>query len=104
MGLAPTLLPGRVSESSAHETLEAEWGPLPEGLGRNATSILEGLRDGDLRALVMLGTDPIRDHVEPDLAESSIKNADFVVALRARCTSLRLPHASRMSLISPSFW
>ncbi len=81
MGLAPTLLPGRVSESSAHETLEAEWGPLPEGLGRTSTSILEGLREGDLRALIMLGTDPVRDHPEPALAEAGVAAAEFVVAL-----------------------
>ncbi len=80
MGLAPTLLPGRVSESTAHETLEAEWGPLPEGLGRNATSIFEGLRDGDLSALVMVGTDPVRDHGESELAAAGIAAADFVVA------------------------
>ncbi|MGA9595281.1 MAG: NADH-quinone oxidoreductase subunit NuoG [Acidimicrobiia bacterium] len=81
MGLAPTLLPGRVSETSAHHTLEAEWGPLPEGLGRNATSILEGLRDGDLQALVMLGTDPVRDHPEPTLARACLEAAAFVVAI-----------------------
>ncbi len=80
MGLAPTLLPGRVSESSAHETLEAEWGPLPDGLGRDATSILEGLRDGDLRALIMLGIDPVRDHAEPELAVAGLAAADFIVA------------------------
>ena len=81
MGLAPTLLPGRVSESAAHERLEAEWGPLPEGLGRNATSILEGLRDGEIRALLMLGTDPVRDHVEPQLARAGLQAASFIVAI-----------------------
>ncbi len=81
MGLAPTLLPGRVSETTAHATLEAEWGPLPEGLGRNATSILEGLRDGDLRGLILLGTDPVRDHIEPELATGAISGAEFVVAI-----------------------
>ncbi|MDJ0954741.1 MAG: NADH-quinone oxidoreductase subunit NuoG [Acidimicrobiia bacterium] len=81
MGLAPTLLPGRVSESAAHDVLESEWGPLPEGLGRNATSILEGLRDGELRALIMLGTDPVRDHAEPELAAAGLDGAEFVVAM-----------------------
>ena len=80
MGLAPTLLPGRVSESSAHALVEAEWGPLPEGVGRNATSILEGLRDGELNALVMLGADPVRDHPEPQLAAAALERADLVVA------------------------
>jgi NADH-quinone oxidoreductase subunit G len=81
MGLSPNLLPGRVSESAAHATLEAEWGPLPEGHGRNSTSIFEGLRDGDLRSLIMLGTDPVRDHAEPALAVSGISSAEFVVAI-----------------------
>jgi NADH-quinone oxidoreductase subunit G len=97
MGLAPTLLPGRVSESSAHDLLEAEWGPLPEGVGRNATGILEGLRDGDLKALVMLGTDPVRDHPEPELATAALQAADLVVAFdhfltdSASCADVVLP-------------
>ncbi len=81
MGLAPTLLPGRVSESSAHEKLEEEWGPLPDGLGRDATSILEGLNDGELKALVLLGVDPVRDHSEPKLAAAGLESASFIVAM-----------------------
>jgi len=81
MGLAPTLLPGRVSETSAHRKLEAEWGPLPEGLGRGATSILEGLRDGELKALILLGSDPVRDHPEPNLAREGLNAASFLVAI-----------------------
>jgi len=81
MGLAPTLLPGRVSETAAHHLLEAEWGPLSDELGRGATSILEGLRDGDLRAVILLGADPVRDHPEPRLARAGLDSADFVVAL-----------------------
>lgn len=97
MGLAPTLLPGRVSETSAHRKLEAEWGPLPEALGRNATSILEGLRDGDLRALVMLGIDPVRDHPEPALAVAGIEAASFVVALDTFLTD----SSSRADVVLP---
>jgi NADH-quinone oxidoreductase subunit G len=80
MGLAPTLLPGRVSESTAHDVLETEWGPLPEGRGRDATGILEGLRDGELTALLLLGSDPIRDHPEPELASAALDAAELVVA------------------------
>ncbi len=81
MGLAPTLLPGRVSEAGGHDILEGEWGPLPEGRGRGATGILEGLRDGDLKALLMLGTDPVRDHPAPQLAREALEGAELVVAL-----------------------
>ena len=80
MGLAPTLLPGRVSEASAHDSLEAEWGPLPEGRGRDATGILEGLRDGELKALLLLGSDPVRDHPEPELARGALEEAELIVA------------------------
>ncbi len=81
MGLAPTLLPGRVSESTAHDLLEAEWGPLPETRGRGSSGVLEGLRDGDLKALIMLGTDPVRDHADPEAAAAGLAAAEFVVAL-----------------------
>ena len=80
MGLAPTLLPGRVSEVSGRDVLEAEWGPLPEGRGRDATGILEGLRDGELKALLLLGTDPVRDHPAPRLAREALEKAELVVA------------------------
>jgi predicted molibdopterin-dependent oxidoreductase YjgC len=53
---------------------------LPEGLGRNATSILEGLRDGDLGAVLLLGSDPVRDHSEPELAAAGLDAAEFIVA------------------------
>jgi len=83
MGLAPSLLPGRVSVASdeGRTALEEAWGPLPEGSGRDATGILEGLRDGDLRALVLYGADPLRDHPKPALAAAALDNAEFVVAL-----------------------
>ncbi len=83
MGLAPTLLPGRVSVTSTEgrADLENVWGPLPEGVGKDATGILEGLRDGDLRALVLYGADPIRDHPDPALAVAALERAEFVVAL-----------------------
>ncbi len=82
MGLAPTLLPGRVSAigEEGRRRLEEHWGPLPEEMGRDATGILQGLRDGELRALVMLGTDPVRDHPDPRLARDALENAEFVVA------------------------
>ncbi len=83
MGLAPDLFPGRVSAASAQgrADLEEAWGPLPDAAGLSATGILEGLRDGELEALVMLGVDPLRDHPQPALAAAALANAHFVVAL-----------------------
>ncbi len=83
MGLAPRLLPGRVSADGAdgRGALEAAWGPLPEAPGRDATGILEGLRDGELKALVLYGADPVGDHPDPHLAAEALEAAEFVVAL-----------------------
>ena len=83
MGLAPTLLPGRVSAGSVdgRADLEAVWGPLPEGAGRTSGGILRGLEDGTLSGLMLLGADPVRDHPDPALARRALKAADFVVSL-----------------------
>ncbi len=83
MGLAPTLLPGRVSASSAEAKAELEdaWGPLPEDAGRTCGGILRGLEDGTLLGLVLLGADPVRDHPDPALARRALEAADFVVSL-----------------------
>ena len=83
MGLAPDLLPGRVSTSNEAERagIEQIWGPLPMDTGRDATAILEGLRDRELEALVMIGSDPVRDHPNPSLAVDALTAAEFIVAL-----------------------
>jgi NADH-quinone oxidoreductase subunit G len=83
MGVSADMLPGRVSvHDSTHRTLlEDAWGPLPEGRGKHATEILEGLRDGDLQALVTLGADPIGNHPQPALAAEAVEAAQFVVSL-----------------------
>jgi len=82
MGLAPTLLPGRVLASSdeGRAELEAHWGPLPTGEGRDTEKILDGLDVGDLKALVLVGADPVRDGRDPGAARKALDNAEFVVA------------------------
>ncbi|HHC09560.1 MAG TPA: NADH dehydrogenase (quinone) subunit G [Actinobacteria bacterium] len=82
MGLAPTLLPGRVSVDDAERrrALAARWGSLPDGVGMGATDILEAAASGRIGALVLLGVDPVRDHPRPDLARRALERA-FVVAL-----------------------
>jgi len=82
MGLAPTLLPGRVAVGSeeGRAALEDHWGPLPEGAGRDTAGILAGLAAGDLRALVLVGADPVRDGRNPDEARAALSAAEFVVS------------------------
>jgi NADH-quinone oxidoreductase subunit G len=83
MGLAPTLLPGRVSVGSeaGRAALEAAWGPLPTDRGLDAAGILRGLADRDLETLLLLGCDPLQDFVRPALAAEAMDAARFVVSL-----------------------
>ncbi len=88
MGLAPTLLPGRVSATSeaGAAALEQAWGPLPDHTGLGTAGILEGLAGGDLKALVLAGADPVRDVPDPALAQRALESAEFVVAFDAFIT------------------
>ncbi|MGZ8754152.1 MAG: NADH-quinone oxidoreductase subunit NuoG [Acidimicrobiia bacterium] len=83
MGVAPTLLPGRVAadDAEAIAQLEAVWGPIPTHQARDTLGILEGLAVGDLKALVLLGADPIRDVPDATVARRGIEAAEFVVAI-----------------------
>jgi NADH-quinone oxidoreductase subunit G len=83
MGLAPTLLPGRASAASpeAVEALTAEWGELPAPAGLSAAGVLAGLRDGSVKAVILNGTDPVRDYPDQLAAEDALEKADLVIAL-----------------------
>jgi NADH-quinone oxidoreductase subunit G len=81
MGLAPGLLPGRVSLDDGRSFFEEQWGSVPAGRGRDAAGILEGLADGTMAAVVMVGADPLSDFPDGTLAGDGIAGADFVVAV-----------------------
>ncbi len=82
MGVAPTLLPGRVAidDEAGRAALEEHWGPLPQGAGLDTTGILEALANGELSALVLNGADPVRDHPVPSMAAAALDAAEFVVS------------------------
>ena len=77
MGLAPDLLPGRVPVGEGFES----WGEIPTTVGRDTRGLLEGLRDGDIKALIMVGADPVADVPDSHLATEALANAEFVVAI-----------------------
>jgi NADH-quinone oxidoreductase subunit G len=82
MGLAPGLLPGRVEAGTdAASSIASAWGSVPAAKGRDATGILSGLADGSVKALVMVGADPVTDHPDRAAAEAALQNADFVVSI-----------------------
>src|SRR6202044_3007180 len=69
MGLAPGLLPGRVSLASGREWFTAAWGAVPERTGLDTAGILASMADDvatsiatadapAVTALILLGADP----------------------------------------------
>jgi NADH-quinone oxidoreductase subunit G len=86
MGLAPGILPGRVSLDAGRQRFTAAWGSVPAGTGLSTADILAsmaGERDeGDrVRALVLLGSDPLSDFPDRSVAEKALAAGHFVVAV-----------------------
>ncbi|MEX2623676.1 MAG: NADH-quinone oxidoreductase subunit NuoG [Acidimicrobiia bacterium] len=79
MGLAPSLLPGRVAARSPD--FESAWGPLSAVAGRETSSILKALEGGAISGLLLVGADPVRDVPDGSLARRALEAAGFVVAI-----------------------
>ncbi len=79
MGLAPSLLPGRVAVGSSD--LAGAWGEIPTTPGRDARGILDRLAGGEIIGLVLAGADPVRDAPDGALARTALETARFVVAI-----------------------
>jgi NADH-quinone oxidoreductase subunit G len=77
MGLAPDLLPGRATVTDEIEG----WGEIPVKTGASARGILEGLESGSIRALLMMGADPVADVPDGALASRALEAAEFSVSL-----------------------
>ncbi len=92
MGLSPDLLPGRVSitDDAGAAAFEASVGLLPTEAGRSTMEMFQAVLDGEMKALVLVGADPVSDAPDPALAEQAIQAAEFVVAVDAFAT-----HSSR---------
>jgi predicted molibdopterin-dependent oxidoreductase YjgC len=88
MGLAPNLLPGRVSttDESAAAAMETHIGHLPTDPGRSTMDMFEAVLAGDMKALILAGADQVRDCPDPDLAARALEAAEFVVAIDAFLT------------------
>jgi NADH-quinone oxidoreductase subunit G len=81
MGLAPGVLPGRVSLEDGREWFTAKWGSLPEGPGLDTTEMLEAAANGEIATLVLLGADPLGDFPDRDLATRALESVPFLIAV-----------------------
>lgn len=66
MGLAPDLLAGRVRADNP---------------GKGTREIMESLDSGDVRGLVLVGADPVRDIPDPRAAVAGIETAEYIVSI-----------------------
>jgi NADH-quinone oxidoreductase subunit G len=89
MGLAPGLLPGRVSLDAGRERFTAAWGSVPATTGLSTADILASMAGEAgsaaggtaVRALVLLGADPLDDFPDRAVAEKALSAGHFVVAV-----------------------
>jgi NADH-quinone oxidoreductase subunit G len=101
MGLAPGILPGRVGLAAGADRFRAAWGSVPEGVGRDTAAILAsmaGEADGEpagerVRALVLLGADPLSDFPDHTVARKALSSGHFVVAVTGHPTQSVDAHA-----------
>ena len=80
-GLAPGVLPGRVSLEDGRSWFAEGWGNAPAGAGRDTTAMLQAAAAGELQALVLLGADPISDFPDTALARAALERVPVVVAV-----------------------
>ena len=82
MALAPDLLPGRVAaEDAGWAALGDAWGEPPASRGRDTRAMLEGLDSGDIRFLLLVGSDPVHDVPDPRQAVQALDSAEYVVSI-----------------------
>ena len=82
MGLGPDLIPGRVSVGSIGcANLAESWGEFPTSPGKDTRLILEGLDDGEIRCLLLVGADPVNDLPIAAIARDALEAAEYVVSI-----------------------
>ena len=81
MGLAPGLLPGRVTLEDGAEWYAEVWPAMPSATGLDTEGILRAAADGRIDVLVLLGADPLSDFPDADLAERGLTGARTVLAV-----------------------
>ena len=77
-GLVPGLLPGGRRLDDAGPVAEA-WNRLPEAPGMDTRQMLEAAAAGELKALYLIGVDPIRDFEDPRLARAALEAVDSII-------------------------
>ncbi len=83
LGLAPGVLPGRVSLADGRAAFASAWGAVPETTGLDATGILRAAAAGKIHALVLVGCDPLADFPDRALVREAFEIVGSVIAVDA---------------------
>jgi formate dehydrogenase major subunit len=81
MGALPDRLPGfqHVENDALRTRAEAIWGkPIPPRKGWNLAQMFEAMKRRELRALYVLGENPLRSEADADHARHLIEDLDFI--------------------------
>lgn len=82
MAALPNVLPGytRVVDAEKRKTFEEKWGcALPENGGLSVVKMMEAAEKGDLKAMFIMGENPILTDPNLKHVEKALKNLDFLV-------------------------
>ncbi len=82
MGAVPNLLPGRMplDEDSTRKTWEKNWGVnISPDPGLNMGRIIEAAESGQLKALYIMGENPLRSLPQPQRVKAALQKLEFVV-------------------------
>ena len=81
MGLAPGVLPGRVSLHTGRPWYSAAWGGVPDGRGLDALGIMTAAAANRIQGMVLAGADPVSDFPDRTLARRALAGVGFTVVV-----------------------
>jgi NADH-quinone oxidoreductase subunit G len=81
MGMAPGILPGRVTLDAGRDWYGTHWAGVPAERGLDTGGILRAAAEGRIDTLVLLGADPIADFPDREVAERGLAGARNVIAV-----------------------
>jgi formate dehydrogenase alpha subunit len=82
MGTVPNLLPGRMhlDEDAARKTWEKNWkAKISPDPGLNMSRVIEAAESGALKALYIMGENPLRSLPQPERVKAALEKLEFVV-------------------------
>ncbi|MGB8656715.1 MAG: NADH-quinone oxidoreductase subunit NuoG [Candidatus Zixiibacteriota bacterium] len=81
-GVLPDKLPGyrHVSDEASGRKIEQVWNlPVPNKPGFDFNGMLKAAKEGKIKAMYVLGGDPMTEHPDKDLVHSALEKLDFLV-------------------------